>query len=213
MSGPAPAAPRRPLTVSVYQDLAVKTRLWRAHDSSRPALGYWPGSASHPTRFAPITDTSDTPIPVLYLGLKREGALFESVFHDLPAIGYRAADVDRLQGRVLSRARVRRRLHLADLTKYGLPSLGATRDGLIESEAARYTETAQWAEAIHRDNPEAEGLYWISRQNDRVASVMLFGDRVGAADLHLTRKRIELWHGKGLGLVLKWAERAEIVMY
>ena len=46
-----------------------------------------------------------------------------------------------------------------------------------------YPNTRNWAEAIHAACPHAEGLCWVSRQDDRALAIALFGDRVAAANL------------------------------
>jgi hypothetical protein len=60
------------------------------------------------------------------------------------------------------------------------------RNELIDTEKDNYPSTRKWAEAIHATCPGAEGLCWISRQDDRALAVMLFGDRIATADLSPT---------------------------
>lgn len=207
----APTPPTRPLIVKITETLQLGTSLWRAHHESRDANAFWPGTPGE-TRFASIVDSSGIPIPVLYAGDSSECAVFESVFHDLPATGARSADLRRLENRMLTRLELQTSVVLADLTKRGLPSLGMTRTELIESEAIHYQATAAWAEAIHNDNPGIQGLYWISRQNDRVAAAMLFGDRVDPDDVAPSRETYALSHGRGLREVLEKALSADITM-
>jgi len=38
--------------------------------------------------------------------------------------------------------------------------------------------TRQWAQAIHAQHTEIQGLYWTSRQDDSARAMMLFGDRI-----------------------------------
>jgi len=76
-----------------------------------------------------------------------------------------------------------RELKLADLSSVALRKLGAQCKQLIDTEKDRYPATRQWAQAIHRQCPQAQGLCWISRQDDTARAVVLFGDRIPAEAL------------------------------
>lgn len=82
----------------------------------------------------------------------------------------------------------RRDLSLLQLHGFGLLRLGVARGELIASEAGQYARTVLWAKALHACRPDADGLVWVSRQHDRALSLMLFGDRVTAADLRVIRR-------------------------
>ncbi len=94
----------------------------------------------------------------------------------------------------------------------GLPSLGTDRVRLIDSESTEYDTTRQWAEAIHNDNPSLDGLYWISRQNDRCPAILLFGTRVGTRDVAGDPASLALDAGMGFDLVARWADKADITL-
>jgi RES domain len=49
---------------------------------------------------------------------------------------------------------------------------------LIDTDAIDYPFTRAWAEALYERNPDAQGLYWTSRQENRAQALMLFGPRV-----------------------------------
>ena len=72
-------------------------------------------------------------------------------------------------------------LRLANLTTDGLRRLKVPKAELIASAPIDYPNTARWAEAIHHQHPDVDGLYWMSRQRDRDHALMLFGDRAGGA--------------------------------
>ncbi|WP_434575633.1 RES domain-containing protein [Pseudomonas sp. Z3-6] len=61
---------------------------------------------------------------------------------------------------------------------------GITRKQLIDTEKEHYPATRKWAEAIHRQCPDAQGLSWISRQDDSARAIVLFGDRIPEGALH-----------------------------
>ena len=69
-------------------------------------------------------------------------------------------------------------LVLADLRSKALRKLGVARNQIIDTEKDQYPITRQWAEAIHTQCPQVQGLCWTSRQDDSAQALMLFGDRL-----------------------------------
>jgi hypothetical protein len=114
---------------------------------------------------------------------------------------------------VLSPLACRRDLVLAQLFGLGLKRLGTTRAELIESEASAYPRTRLWAGALHACPQRLDGLVWVSRQNDGVQAMLLFGDRVAREDLEITGAPLPLAFGRGLGELQAAAERAKILVY
>lgn len=109
----------------------------------------------------------------------------ETVFHDVPhTAGFKSFDKGKLVGQVHSAVQVSQSLHLVDLSSVPLRKLGVTRKQLIDTEKDQYPATRKWAEAIHRQYPEAQGLCWVSRQDDSARAVVLFGDRIAGGALH-----------------------------
>jgi hypothetical protein len=103
----------------------------------------------------------------------------ETVFHDVPhSTGFKSLDRSKLQDQVHSTVEVRQDLLLADLSSVALRRLGVTRRQLIDTDKDSYPMTRLWASAIHRACPEAQGLIWVSRQDDTARAVVLFGDRI-----------------------------------
>lgn len=68
-----------------------------------------------------------------------------------------------------------RELKLVDLTSEGLHRLRVPKEELIASPSRVYPETGMWAQALHRQFTEVDGL---SRQRDRDHALVLFGDRM-----------------------------------
>lgn len=66
--------------------------------------------------------------------------------------------------------------------------LGVPRKQLIDTDKDQYPVTRKWAEAIHQQCPEAQGLSWVSRQDDSDRAFVLFGDRI--ADSTLQQKGV-----------------------
>ena len=135
-------------------------------------------------RFSPIKATDGSRIPTLYGGTTFDCAAMETVFHDVPfATGLKTFDKQKLVDQVYSQVTPKRNLSLADLSTTALRKLGVQRNELIDTEKDEYPRTRKWAEAIHAECPHAEGLCWVSRQDDRALAVMLFGDRLATTDL------------------------------
>lgn len=172
---------------------------WRAD----PAAGTWPpgGELFHchrraygpvqfnstgipQYRFSPIRDADGLVIPTWYAASSAHGAVAESLLHDIPigVSGYLAAG--QFQGRRVSTIRPARTLRLARLDHDGLRALSLRPEAVTETEADRYSQTALVAQRLH-DESDLDGLVWVSRRRNIDGAVVLFGDRVGAADLEV----------------------------
>lgn len=157
----------------------------------RPAE-FNPGEAGN-ARFSPILAADRARIPTIYGGTSFDCAAMETVFHDVPFVpGLKTFDRQKLIGQRYSILAPGRDLLLADLSATALRKLGIQRNQLIDTEKDQYPRTRPWAEAIHAQCPTLDGLYWVSRQDDRAQAVMLFGDRVAEADLLVTAAQRDL---------------------
>lgn len=195
-SGPRHAATPPSGVPAPPGDLAklVKTITWpkgqvihRIHLQVYGSNVFNPGTMGN-ARFSPIKAADGSNIPTLYGGTTFDCAAMETVFHDVPfAAGLKTFDKRKLIDQVYSQVTPRRDLNLADLSTTALRKLGIQRNELIDTEKDKYPDTRKWAEAIHAARSDAEGLYWVSRQDDRALAIVLFGDRVAAADLLPTR--------------------------
>jgi hypothetical protein len=133
-------------------------------------------------RFSPIRDRAAKIIPTLYAGVTCNCALMETVFHDVP-IGAGATTIDpaKLDSLVCSEVETLKDLLLIDLTSTGLRHFGLKNTDLIDTDANTYPLTRAWAEALYERNPDAQGLFWTSRMQNRAQSFILFGPRVDSS--------------------------------
>jgi hypothetical protein len=155
----------------------------RVHLVRYDAAQFHPGITGN-ARFSPIQDTSGASIPTLYGGTTFECVVMETLFHDVPFVaGLKTYDKAKLIGHVASQVTPTRDLLLADLSSTALRKLGIKRGQLIDTEKDCYPGTRIWAEAIHAQCPDIDGLCWVSRQDDRARAIVLFGDRVAGAEL------------------------------
>ncbi|MBV8048129.1 MAG: RES family NAD+ phosphorylase [Paludibacterium sp.] len=166
--------------------------LHRVHPDCYAAGQFNPGVRGN-ARFSQIKHADGHPIPTLYAGTTLDCALMETVFHDVPFVpGLKTVDESKLAQLVHSRLIVRQALTLVDLRNVALRKLGFRRTELIDTEKDLYPQTRAFAERVHAECPDAQGLCWMSRQDDSARAVMLFGDRIAAGVL--------MPHGPGRGL-------------
>ena len=140
------------------------------------------GTLRHPSRFAPIHDRAGRVVPYLYGGSSQDCAIFETVFHNVPIDAReKFIDLDDFADRAHGRIAPKRDLRLVTLTTDGLHRLRVPKLELIASSPIDYIETASWAQAIHQQCPDVDGLIWMSRQRDQDQALLLFGDRAATA--------------------------------
>ena len=166
-------------------------RIERIHDEKYGSTQFNPTSAGN-ARFSPIAAKGKI-IPTLYGGSTFECAAMETVFRDIPySPGFKAFDKNKLQGKRASIIIPTRDLRLIDLANTALRKLGITRNQLVDSDAADYPNTRPWAVALHEQFPLADGLVWVSRQDDAAHAVVLFGGRVKKPDLDEVDPPVEI---------------------
>ena len=186
------------------------TPLCRCHDSRFGASEFNPGIGGG--RFHPLAIRGRS-IPTLYGSNTLDGALSETVFHNIPIRGrQRGLRLATLHSLLLSTLASKRDLQLAQLTGHGLRRLRMTRSELIDCESDQYARTRRWAETLYQSNPQLDGLVWVSRQHDTSLAVVLFGDRIDRQDLDIVEPPLPLAWGPGLEQVQRAAEQAGILI-
>lgn len=144
----------------------------------------------NPTRFAPIKDISGQCVPSLYAGETFEAAVFETIFHDVPAKAKRkSVPKKKVEDTAEARLETQRDLTLVSLREPDLKRWRIKRTQLIASSPKLYSQTAAWAEAIHRQFQDVDGLEWTSNQCDPSTAYLFFGDRVQASDFSVIYSR------------------------
>lgn len=189
-------------------ELPAGKPLHRVHQGKYQAAQFNPGVQGN-ARFSPILYQHGKAIPTLYAGTTLECALMETVFHDVPhTAGFKSFAKGKLEGQVHSTVEVTQPLRLVDLASVPLRKLGVTRKQLIDTEKDQYPTTRKWAEAVHSQCPEAQGLSWVSRQDDSARAVVLFGDRIQDGAIHQHGPSTSLVNdGNTYDVVLELAER------
>jgi hypothetical protein len=183
----------------------------RCHDGRFGATEFNPGLGVG--RFHPFFCERGKVVPTIYGASDFEGALSETLFHDVPVRDtFRVVERSVLRPLLISVVTARRPLRFAQLHEFGLSRLGLKRAALIEAEAPAYPATARWAAALHACTERFDGLVWMSRQHDTSQAVVLFGDRIERRDLELLDAPMPLYLGHGYRQVLNAAEAAGIVV-
>jgi hypothetical protein len=155
----------------------------RVHESAYLPATFNP-SAKGNARFSPIRDSDGNIIPTMYAATSLQGALMETIFHDVPyRKGLKTVFKTRLADKFYSTVRFHAEFQFIDLNKVALRRMGMKPEHLITTTKAHYPETRLWAEALYIHFPSAQGLLWTSRQDDRSLAVVLFGTRVKPSDL------------------------------
>jgi hypothetical protein len=150
----------------------------RIHPTKYKDVQFNPGPHGN-ARFSPISNAAGAAIPTIYGGTSFDCAAMETVFHDVPfAAGLKSVRKSKIRGHHYSNVLPATDLVLADLSSTALRNLGIKRRELIESEKDVYPQTRDWAEAIHAQCPDVQGLCWISKQDDTARAIVLFEDRM-----------------------------------
>jgi len=178
-------------------------------DAFHPGLG----SPDERGRFPFFADRAGRVVPVLYGSDQEDGAIAETVFHDVPIAGPgRVVLISRLDALSLAVLRPTRDLRLVQLLGHGLRRLQIRSENLTDTEADEYPRTIAWAQALHAALPGVDGLLWMSRQFNAAQALVLFGDRVAAGDLVVTKPPLLLSVGRGRSLVDRAANAAGITL-
>lgn len=183
---PAGAIPSRTIASPPDNlDALVKRTSWpasqtihRIHPDEYAPDAFHPGPGGN-ARFSPIRDAAGDAIPTIYGGTTLECAAMETVFHDVPhGPGLKSVAKRKLRKHHYSRLQPAADLTLADLGSIALRKIGIPRVDLIDSNKDIYPQTRAWAEAIHAQCPDVQGLGWVSRQDDSARALILFEDRL-----------------------------------
>lgn len=121
-------------------------------------------------------------VPAWYAASTVEGAIAEALLHDIEMKGGTlAAGV--FKNRLASSVQVLQPLRLARLDTDGLRALGMKTNDVTDTEADKYPETEAFAQRLYDEVPDAQGFAWMSRRRNTDTCLVLYGDRVPAADL------------------------------
>lgn len=146
---------------------------WVRLTQNPPTEPYYSRSASK--RFDDPSAPAGSRFGVLYVAEDLEAAFCETLLHENSLFqgGHfvvSQADVDARKA-IGFRAPSARKLKLVDLTGAALKRLGLSNE---ISAGPDYQVTQRWAKAIHDARPDADGLKYVSRQNNRKRCFAIF---------------------------------------
>src|SRR6202453_1038491 len=97
--------------------------MYRVHDAVYAVDSFNPSKLGN-ARFSPIRDSAGEVIPTLYAATTPQGALMETIFHDVPyKPGFKRVSAGRLEGKLSSTLVFLSDFQLIDLGKIGLRRL------------------------------------------------------------------------------------------
>lgn len=168
------------------ETLPAGTLLYRIH-RSHYAGDEFNQSGKGNARFSPVFTADQLNIPTLYAGENTRVALCEVILHDVdirqPFIVY---PTDQLVFFRHSQLQTTADLRLVSLDLPSLVKMRADKK-LIQGDPTMYGLSQRWAEALHHQYQDIQGLRWPSRQHEGNAC-LLFGDRIAEGTLRLKGK-------------------------
>ena len=81
-------------------------------------------------------------------------------------------------------------MELVEVTIAGQRKLGVNQNALLAGPKSTYPATRAWAEKIHAECLDGQGLYYNSFQYGPEFAVVLFGDRVPASAIKPVHDRL-----------------------
>lgn len=160
-------------------ELVAGTVLQRVHSNRFRPSQFNPG----PRGAGRFHFFGDPMVPALYLAETREGALAETLLHDIP-VGVLATMPRSIYGdTVMAGLKLKRPLRIAEFFGLGLRHLGVEATQLSDTPMDNYPQTRKWAYAAY--NAGLDGIGWMSKRDNSARAYMLFGDRVAEDDLEI----------------------------
>jgi hypothetical protein len=198
---PSPAGPK-------FETLEPHTTLWRIHSplfggSDFNPYGVEEKMANAPKYGAPGRfDSIPHDYAYLYAGATRKVTLAEAFIRNASANpATRFVLYASLRDALLTKLIVKNRLRLAVLHGDGLSRVG--QDAWLTScDEGEYGRTQEWAAAIRRWAPDAQGFVWRSKQANDGMAYVFFGDR-GAQDSFTISGDQQLGFGGGLSIATR----------
>jgi len=139
------------------------------------------------TRFSPIfEDDCKTPVHTYYLASTPEGAIMESLLHDVPLNSPGSIELNLLSSFYVVTLALVANIDIVNLHSKFLPKLGLSRSQLIESLPPCYPETRLWAKAAYLQTITAQGIGYGSRRDDSARCLMIFRQRLVGLELEPT---------------------------
>jgi hypothetical protein len=177
---PSAPPPLNTRSASTRLALSAGTVLWRVHRRTRPATAFNPNISDGVFGGGRFDSTAEDPFPFLYVAMRPETALLETLVRSIP---FDARGVRYIRRAALTELCVSALETTVDLTFISLLSsadLAAScqDEWLISAEPRDYPQTRRWGHWLRGRAPWSQGLVWPSRRDVGQRTAVLFGDRV-----------------------------------
>lgn len=181
--------------------------LWRVYSRQYGASGFNRNLLGN-ARFSPL-EVGGVIAPVLYAASTLEVALMETVWHDAPtpSQGFHLVLKEATEPRRVGCFKPTGALRLVDLSAVGLRRLGLARCDVIDGDPVDFSVTRQLGAWLYENKPDAQGICWISRQNDEGRAVVLFEPRLSPVGLEVITEDEVFTDGLHLDALLTLAQR------
>lgn len=199
-----PNLPQPGASIPVHKEVLEKGGiLHRCHHLRWQGINFNPGRELLPgdygARFSPFKDQGGNLVSYIYAASSPQGALSETLFHDL--IGHERTGFLSIRPWLcwgMTQLTTKRDLTLVTLKTADLYRMGLSKELFILSDRLVYAQTRQWAKAIYDQNKDVDGYVWKSRQHDDSDAYIFFGSRVKNEDLAVLKASTGLFDNNAI---------------
>jgi hypothetical protein len=197
----------------------------RFHKNIFPADSFNPNSGRRidlpedGARFNPFPGAPAPNVPTLYAASSLTAAALESVFQDVEHVPSPKYARSRLNDWSYSKLQTTRDLLLFELVNPRLRQLkvpgravSITETELVHTLPSEYPHTRTWAQFLHSNLPNLDGLLWRPRLGSHGRAFVLFGDRCKKGDLKAISSPLSVSTGPGFARVQHIAHAASIAI-
>lgn len=196
----------------IPRPLAAGTVLHRIHGEGRAGNRFNP-CLGKPGRFSPLRTPAAGCIPSLYAATSLDAAVYETILHDIDlADPFAFVPRDALDGLAHSHLLTVRTLRLAPLHRPELAARQLDHAALFLPLASAHDACRALGAALHGEAADLDGLLWTSVRDDAASAILLFGDRVGEADLACEKTRSAAEDAGLLGEIAAAFERSGVTL-
>jgi hypothetical protein len=161
------------------------TLLWRVHRHTRSPGTFKAVASDGHFGGGRFDSTRDDPYPYLYVALRPETALLETLVRSIPFNEHGARYLRRaaLTDLAVSSVRTTKELTLVSLLTGADLAAACQDEWLVTADPAEYAQTRRWGHWLRERADWGQGLIWPSRRDIGSPTAILFGDRVPEAAL------------------------------
>ena len=193
-----------------HRELPRGTLLWRVHERGLPCDTFVTGDGDPDDpeaggRFDPLPHRKR--VPVLYAASSPHAAIAESLVHIDPRGVLHPCTRADAEKKAISKLLLRKPLRIVAFHGLDVHRFPLKHRDLAESGQRDYPATRAGAALFRSVDRRAQGLGWISRQDNTACSFVFFGDRAGEDAVEPQGRAFPLYSGAGQRWVGEVLER------